>query len=128
MAGKSDRAGDDRGHRDRYRVPRGGGYEAPLGLAVAGTFDYTGTMELAHYAGFIPEDRLENSRDFLVFNIAVSRLFDVTDTSKVRVYFNVQNVGDSYQPDLDRGPHRDSAYVYGPSEMRRAVVGLTYEF
>ncbi len=46
----------------------------------------------------------------------------------MRLFVNVQNAGDSYQRDFDRGPNRDSAYVYGPAEMRRVVAGITYEF
>jgi outer membrane receptor for ferrienterochelin and colicins len=116
-----------------FRTPQRYGFvsfdwEAPLGLDVVGTYDYTGSMEVPHYAGYIPEDRLEFSKDFHVFNLVVSKLFDVTDDSKMRIYFNLQNIGDAYQPDLDRGPDRDAGYVYGPGEMRRAVIGLTYEF
>jgi len=58
----------------------------------------------------------------------VSRTFTLRDSTKLRLYFNMQNVGDKYQRDLDQGPDRDSAYVYGPVEMRRSVLGLTYEF
>ena len=73
-------------------------------------------------------DRLERSQRFVVFNAVASKTFEITDTAKLRVYFNLQNAGDSYQRDLDRGPSRDAAYVYGPTEMRRSVMGLTYEF
>jgi len=116
-----------------FRTPQRYGFvsfdwEAPLGLDAVGTYDYTGSMEVPHYAGYIPEDRLEISRDFHVFNLVVSRLFRVTDESTMRVFFNLQNAGDDYQPDLDRGPNRDAGYVYGPGEMRRAVIGITYEF
>lgn len=58
----------------------------------------------------------------------VSRTFSVRDRAKLRLFINVQNLTDQYQQDLDRGPNRDSGYVYGPVEMRRAVAGLTYEF
>ena len=93
-----------------------------------GAIDYTGPMSVPHYAGYIAEDRLETSPSFWVFNTVVSRTFDVGDAAKMRLYFNLQNAGDRYQRDLDRGPNRDSGYVYGPPEMRRAVAGLTWEF
>ena len=85
-------------------------------------------MLVPHYAGYIPEDRLEKSRRFAVFNAVFAKTFDVSDTSKLRLFVNVQNLGDSYQEDLDRGPSRDSAYVYGPAEMRRVVIGMTWVF
>lgn len=76
-------------------------WEAPLGLDISATYDYTGSMEVPHYADYIPEDCLEISGDFHVFNMVVSRHFDLTDTSRMRVYLNIQNIGDTYQPDLD---------------------------
>ena len=92
------------------------------------TADFTGRMIAPHYAGYIAEDRLETTPRFLTFNTVVSRTFELSEHKRLRLFLNVQNIGDRYQRDLDRGPDRDSAYVYGPSEMRRAVVGLTFEF
>ncbi len=121
------------GARRFFRAPNTYGFltfdwDLPGRLDWTGTADYTGSMLVPHYAGYIPEDRLERSRRFLVFNTVVSRTFLLKDRSQVRLYFNLQNIGDAYQRDLDRGPSRDSAYVYGPAEMRRAVVGLTIDF
>lgn len=121
------------GARDFFRTPKRYGFagfdwDLPGGVQVSGTADYTGSMQVPHYAGFIEEDRLETSKAFVTFNTVIGKTFAVADSTKVRLYFNLQNIGDSYQRDLDRGPSRDSAYVYGPVEMRRAVVGLTYEF
>lgn len=121
------------GARDFFRAPKRYGFlgldlDLPHEIEVTGTADFTGSMLVPHYAGYINEDRLETSRRFGVFNAVVSKTFTVNDSSKVRLFFNMQNIGDSYQKDLDQGPSRDSAYVYGPAEMRRAVVGLTYEF
>ncbi len=121
------------GARDFFRTPRRYGFfgfdlDLPGQVEVTGTADSTGTMRVPHYAGYIAQDRLETSPSFTVFHAVVSRTFQLRDSSKLRVYFNLQNIGDSYQRDLDRGPDRDSAYVYGPVEMRRAVVGLVFEF
>ncbi|MEB2363986.1 MAG: TonB-dependent receptor [Bryobacteraceae bacterium] len=121
------------GARDFFRAPKRYGFlgldwDLPHEIEVTGTADFTGSMLIPHYAGYINEDRLETSKRFGVFNAVVSKTFTVADASKIRLFFNMQNIGDSYQRDLDPGPSRDSAYVYGPAEMRRAVVGLTYEF
>ncbi len=121
------------GALDFFRTPERYGFfgidwDLPGGIDVTGTLDYTGPMLVPHYAGYIDEDRLETSPSFAVVNAVVSRTFDLRDNTKLRLYFNLQNVGDTYQRDLDRGPDRDSAYVYGPVEMRRAVVGMTIEF
>ena len=47
-----------------FRTPQKYGFmsfdwEAPLELDVVGTYDYTGSMDVPHYAGYIQEDRLE---------------------------------------------------------------------
>lgn len=85
-------------------------------------------MLAPHYAGYIAKDRVETSSPFGVFNAVVSKTFATADSLKMRMFFNAQNTGDNDQRDLDRGPSRDSAYVYGPAEMRRAVFGLTCKF
>lgn len=106
----------------------GADWSLPWKIEWSGTVDYTGSMSVPHYAGWIPEDRLEQSQRFVVLNGVISRLFDVGEQSRMRLFVNVQNAGDNYQRDLDRGRFRDSGYVYGPSEMRRVVAGLTWEF
>lgn len=121
------------GARDFFRTPNrygfaGVDFSLPAKIEISTTLDYTGPMTVPHYAGYIDADRLERSNSFAVVNAVVSRIFATGDHSRCKLFFNLQNIGDSFQPDLDRGPMRDSAYVYGPSEMRRAVVGLTLEF
>jgi outer membrane receptor for ferrienterochelin and colicins len=121
------------GARDFFRTPNRYGFagfdwDLPYKIELTATLDYTGPMNVPHYAGYIPEDRLETSSRFLVGNAVISRTFTVSDNSNLRLFFNLQNMRDAFQPDLDSGPNRDSAYVYGPAEMRRAVVGLTWEF
>lgn len=121
------------GARDFFRTPKRYGFggfdlDLPGKVELTGTLDYTGSMLVPHYAGYIDGDRLETSGRFAVVNAVVSRTFELRDGPKLRLYFNVQNAGDNYQRDLDRGPDRDSAYVYGPAEMRRAVIGTTLEF
>jgi len=100
----------------------------PFKLDWSAPADFTGTMPAPHSAGYIAEDRLEKTPQFLTFNTVLSRTFELGEHRRVRIYYNLQNIGDTYQRDLDQGPNRDSAYVYGPTEMRRSVVGLTFEF
>jgi len=102
--------------------------DLPRRMALTLTADYTGSMLVPRYAGYIPEDRLETSPHFDVFNAVLTRTFELSAAAQARLRFNFQNLADSYQRDLDRGPKRDSTYVYGPAEMRRAVVSLTLVF
>jgi outer membrane receptor for ferrienterochelin and colicins len=121
------------GSRSFFRTPArygflGTDWSMPGSIEWSLTADFTGRMIAPHYAGYIDEDRLETTPRFLTFNTVVSRTFELSEHKRLRLFLNVQNIGDRYQSDLDRGPDRDSAYVYGPNEMRRAVVGFTFEF
>ena len=40
----------------------------------------------------------------------------------------VKNLFDAFQSDLDRGPDRDPAYVYGPSLPRSYFAGVKFRF
>jgi outer membrane receptor for ferrienterochelin and colicins len=40
----------------------------------------------------------------------------------------VKNIFDAYQDDLDRGPNRDSAYVYGPRFPRQFNISAQLSF
>jgi len=116
-----------------FRTPERYGFlgfdwELPWKIQLFETTEFTGSMLVPHYAGYIPADRLETSSDFTVFNLVLSRTFDVADNSRARVFVNINNITDDYQPDLDQGPDRDAGYVYGPMQMRRIVMGITWEF
>ena len=87
---------------------------------------YTGSMIAPHYAGFIDTDRLERTPSFLEFDLNLSRAFDV-GSQELTVTAGVKNLTDEYQPDLDRGPLRDSNYVYGPRLPRSVHVGLRWD-
>ena len=121
------------GARSFFRTPKRYGFfgydwTLPGKLEWSATADFTGSMSAPHYAGYIDADRLETTPKFLTFNTVLSRTFEVGEKGRLRLYYNMQNIADAYQSDLDKGPNRDSAYVYGPTEMRRSVVGLSYEF
>jgi len=99
----------------------------PKGFSLLTTLDLTGSMLVPHYAGYIAEDRLETSKTFKVWDAVVDRTFSPgkDDRVKIRLYVRASNLLDDYQPDLDRGPLRDSSYFYGPGTMRAVVVGMT---
>ncbi len=94
------------------------------------SFDYTGRMLVPHYAGYIPADRLETSPRFGVWGTLVARTWRLGDNDHhtLRTYFKFNNVNNSFQKDFDRGPHRDSVYMYGPLTPRSAVLGCTLNF
>ncbi len=85
---------------------------------------YTGSMQAAHYAGFIEEDRLETTPSFLTVDFNVSRTFATPGDHEFVVTLGLRNLTDEYQEDLDQGPSRDSSYVYGPRFPRSLFVGF----
>jgi outer membrane receptor for ferrienterochelin and colicins len=90
--------------------------------------EYTGSMRVPHYAGYIDEDILEATSSFWVVNIKLLRPFNITETSSVSVSLGVYNLLNSYQEDLDKGVDRDSGYVYGPAKPRSFYLGLEFSF
>jgi outer membrane receptor for ferrienterochelin and colicins len=88
---------------------------------------YTGPMEVPHYAGDIPADRLETSPSFFTVDLAVNKEFHVGE-SELTLTAGVKNLFGDYQDDLDSGPNRDSGYVYGPRYPRMFHLGCKLEF
>jgi outer membrane receptor for ferrienterochelin and colicins len=111
---------------DRYGFA-GVDLDLPRRVELFTTVDLTGPMLVPHLAGYISEDRVEESKTFVVWNAVVGRDFN-TETAQMRFYFAIDNILDDYQEDLDRGPLRDSGYVYGPLFGRRARAGCTITF
>ena len=122
----------DFGSRDFYRTPESYG-SLNLQVALPGRIDlfggllYTGSMKVPHYAGFITEDRLETTNDFLTVSLGLSRSFAVGDRT-LEVSLAAKNLTNEYQEDLDRGPLRDSAYVYGPRLPRTVSLSVGFEW
>ncbi|NKB87746.1 MAG: TonB-dependent receptor [Acidobacteria bacterium] len=88
---------------------------------------YTGPMKAPHYAGFVPEDRLETTPDFLTLDMYAAKPFVLAGRA-LSVTLGVRNLTNQFQPDLDRGPLRDASYVYGPRFPRTVRLGLRAEF
>ena len=90
--------------------------------SVSGT--YTGEMIVPHYAGFIAEDRMEETPDFMDVNLKLGYTFVLRDHIKLQLNTGVQNIFNSFQKDLDKGEFRDSGYIYGPTQPRTFFVGM----
>lgn len=121
----------DFGSLDFFRTPEEHGTlslsaQLPAKLDLFVGARYTGSMVAPHYAGFIEEDRLETTPTFLELDLSLSRRFQVGGQD-LTVTVGAKNLTDEYQEDLDRGPDRDSSYVYGPRLPRAFHVGLKWE-
>lgn len=89
---------------------------------------YTGPMWVQHLAGYIENDRLERTPDF--FNANVKLAYDITLSREfvMQLQAGVQNIFNAYQKDFDKGPNRDSGYIYGPSMPRSYFFGMRLKF
>ena len=81
-------------------------------------------MIVHHYAGYIGEDRIENTTSFFELNVKLNYTFVLRDHLKLQVNAGVQNIFNSFQKDLDKGEFRDSGYFYGPTQPRTYFLGF----
>jgi len=90
------------------------------------SYEYTGSMKLPHYSGYIPEDRLETTEPYSVFSFNISKIVRIGDES-FEIYTGVYNIFNTFQKDIDKGPFRDAGYIYGPSKPRTFIFGVRYK-
>jgi outer membrane receptor for ferrienterochelin and colicins len=64
---------------------------------------------------------------FADWSAQASYRFTPSDGLALTPSLGVRNLLDAYQRDLDRGPDRDSAYIYGPTLPRAVMIGLQAE-
>lgn len=88
--------------------------------------NYTGQMLVQHNAGYIESDRDELTPQFFDAGLKLAYTFSLSDTIGLEINGGVKNLFDSYQSDIDRGPFRDSVYVYGPMFPRTYFFGLKF--
>ncbi len=86
----------------------------------------TGSMLAPHYAGAIPENRLERTPSFLQVDLSVSRRI-ARGPVPMTLTLAVRNLTNAYQRDLDQGPLRDAGYVYGPRLPRTVTIAMRIE-
>jgi len=92
------------------------------------SLEYTGSMKVPHFAGYIQSDRLETTDTFWAINAKLTKSIHLTQTNKFSLFVGIFNLLDSYQQDLDQGIYRDSGYVYGPSKPRSYYTGIEFSF
>ena len=119
--------------REFFRTPNSYGYISMslkskkfVNIDISG--EYTGSMKVPHYAGFIDEDRLETTLSFWVLNLKLHRPINITENYRVSLFLGSYNVLNSYQEDLDKGVDRDSGYVFGPAKPRSFYLGFEFSF
>ena len=76
----------------------------------------------------IESDRIEQTQPF--FDLGLKLSYDIKIYRHITLQINggVRNILNSYQRDFDRGPQRDSGYIYGPSLPRSVFAGVKLSF
>lgn len=116
-----------------FRTPNVYGYftlsATPLkNWDVALSGNYTGSMLVEHHKGVIASDRTEKTGNFMEINLKTS--YDIKLYKNVILEFNtgIQNLFNAYQRDFDKGPDRDSNYIYGPGNPRMFFFGVKLRY
>ena len=89
QSARFDRPEPDFGGRDFYRTPKRYGnasarVELPHEIELFAGLIYTGEMDAPHYAGFVAEDRLERTADFLTVDLNLRRSFPLARRPRTR--------------------------------------------
>lgn len=88
------------------------------------TGTYTGSMivpRVVSETGFLD---LIDSDPFFDVNIKASYHFHVSEDFYLELSGGARNIFNSYQPEFDAGPERDSDFIYGPMAPRSVFISL----
>ena len=66
--------------------------------------------------------------DFFNANVKLAYDFNLSKELILQLQAGVQNIFNAYQKDFDKGPNRDSGYIYGPSTPRSYYFGVKLNF
>jgi outer membrane receptor for ferrienterochelin and colicins len=75
-----------------------------------------------------PELRLERSDSFFEIDFGLIYHLSLNNGLNTKINLGIKNMTNAYQKDLDKGPDRDPAYVYGPIRPRTIYIGLETAF
>lgn len=117
--------------RKMFRSPNTYGYITALytpirGLDISLSGTYTGSMLVQHFAGYIENDTEEKTNPFFDLGLKVAYSFRLKENVNLQLNAGMKNIFNSYQKDFDKGPERDSGYIYGPSSPRTVFFGVKF--
>lgn len=91
-------------------------------LDVTGT--YTGSMIVPRIVGANGLPELVDTKPFFDVNLKASYRLRLAQDLQLELSAGVRNVFNSFQPEFDTGPERDSDFVYGPAAPRSVFLSL----
>jgi outer membrane receptor for ferrienterochelin and colicins len=89
--------------------------------------NFTGQMLVPHSAGYIDADRNELTPNFWDMGLRLAYDVKLTEAISMEIFGGVKNILNSFQSDIDRGPFRDSVYIYGPMMPRSLFLGINFK-
>ncbi len=102
-----------------------GSYNPINSLMFTATGTFTGPMLLYHNVATATggEGQKVITDPFLDLSLKAAYSIPFGESAHLELSVGVQNIFNSYQRDLDSGPERDAAYIYGPSLPRTFFIG-----
>lgn len=117
--------------KNMFRTPDLYGYitynwDISKSWVITATGTLTGPMYVQHIAGSgTPIDVVKRTNSYFDANIKATYCLKVFKRIDVDIHAALTNVFNSYQNDFDRGPDRDSGYIYGPMMPRSLNFGIS---
>ncbi|MEM9859700.1 MAG: TonB-dependent receptor, partial [Bacteroidota bacterium] len=97
-------------------------FNEAFSLDLTGT--YTGTMIVPRVVGADGSPDLLNTDSFFDVNLKASYHFEISDDFHLEFSTGFRNLFNSYQPEFDSGPERDSNFIYGPAAPRSVFFSI----
>ena len=88
------------------------------------TGTYTGSMIVPRVVGADGSPDLLSSDPFFDANLKLSYHFDVSEDFHLELSGGARNIFNSFQPEFDSGPERDSDFIYGPAAPRSVFFSI----
>ncbi|NRA47910.1 MAG: outer membrane beta-barrel protein, partial [Phaeodactylibacter sp.] len=99
-------------------------YKVTDAFTIDFTGTYTGSMIVPRIVGANGSPDLLESDPFFDANLKLSYQFKVSDDFNLELSGGARNLFNSYQPEFDSGPERDSDFVYGPAAPRSLFISI----
>jgi outer membrane receptor for ferrienterochelin and colicins len=134
---KYDKPNEDFGSRNFFRTPDLSGNIrlfltaiTPVHIYLHGT--YIGKMDVPHEVVVKEQEDLllilKQSNPFFQMDLGINYKLPLNSGLNTKLNIGLKNILNAYQDDLDQGPNRDPAYVYGPARPRTFYFGIETAF
>jgi outer membrane receptor for ferrienterochelin and colicins len=99
-------------------------YNVTKAFTIDFTGTYTGSMIVPRIVGANGSPDLLESDPFLDANLKLSYHFEISEDFHLELSGGARNLFNSFQPEFDSGPMRDSDFVYGPAAPRSLFISV----